>query len=160
MALEDPKVDETKKKEQPKAAAKQQMVVILHTAVGAFPRGKVLPAVTFGEDLPRLQNVKALRMATAEEATMESVDLDAVTSAPTNILTELHATIATKNAVIDQQEREIQALRGMNQTMAANTESVKVNELATRLAENEKTILKLQADLADANKKLADLKAK
>lgn len=141
----------------PAPVEKEQKVVILHTVVGQFTRGSVVPASTFGE-LARLLNINAVRIATDDEAKLELVDLDAANATPRGLIADMQARLDNKQAMIDQLEREVQTLRSIQQTAAASTTANTVNELMVRMKENEKTILALQNQLAEANKKLADVK--
>lgn len=138
--------------------AYQSKVVILHSAVGVFTRGQVIETSTFGSEITRLLKCNAIRQATHEESMLDRVDLDAASNTPKNLVHELQTKLGEKQAVIDQQEREIQHLRNLNQTAAATTDGNTVNELMTRMKDNEVIIKGLQNELEEAKKKLAEVK--
>lgn len=140
-----------------KQAYPYSKVVILHTAVGVFTRGQVIDASTFGGEITRLLKCNAIRQATHEECMLDHVDLDAANT-PKNLVYELQTKLNEKQAIIDQQEREIQQLRNLNQTAAATTEGNTVNELMTRMKDNDVIIKGLQNELEEAKKKLAEVK--
>jgi predicted RNase H-like nuclease (RuvC/YqgF family) len=142
-----------------KAASKLPKIVVLWTGVGSFAKGNVICSSIFGaERCTQLMNQGAIRLATEEESQLEQVDLDNVSKTPANELHRLNEIIKSKEAMIDQQEREIQKLRSLNETAAATAAITNNTELLKKVAESEKTISNLQMQLSEAHKKMADAK--
>lgn len=146
--------EDIKPAKKPQAVAK---CVILHTQVGAFTRGQVVPVTAFA-DMTRMLNLKAVRQATEEESVLERVSLDDL-NRPTSEVDGLRNEVARLRAIADAREAEIQKLRTLNESQAAATGAIKVNELANRLNEAEKTIKALQAELAEKKAELAKINA-
>lgn len=136
---------------------KDEKVVILHTQVGVFLKGQVVNAGNFPE-LSRLLTIGAVRNAMPHECNLETVDLDVARNDKGMSDAEQQRKIDDLRSVIDEKDREIQMLKGIQSQMAATNSQERVNDLMKKIREQEVIVTELQAKLAEANKTIESLK--
>lgn len=138
--------------------APRKKVVILHSAVGPFLRGQCVPydaLVSDGVSFSRLLDNKAVRLATPDEMNLDVVDL--TKSEPESVITVLTKDVERLKAKAERLEAENQMLQMQIQgRLAPDGNEHRINDLLEKIAETDKVVQRLQAELADAKRKAGD----
>lgn len=148
--------------EKPKVSVKaayEHKYVVLHTQVGPYPQGKLVPASQFGDvDLIRLKEIGAIRDAKPEEMKMDSVVITVHPSAGLEKDAMIEKLTLERDRLQEKNDRLLRELDITRQMKAPvpTPDAQKLNDILKQNAEKDVAIATLQNQISDLQSRLAN----